>query len=183
MARSRRNRGDGGFQPPLHLGASKEDWVEARRGSGAPDANEPTHVTAELLILFAWSFLAATILPLGSEPALATVVAGHGALAVPVIVATAGNYLGAVTTYLLAMAATKAVRSERALRRMERASLLIRRFGAPALLLSWVPLLGDAIVAAAGAAKMNFPAFSTWTIIGKAARYAALAVIVDRSIR
>lgn len=140
-------------------------------------------VTAELLVLFGWSFLAATILPLGSEPALATVVARRDALAIPVIIATAGNYLGACTTYLLARTATKAVTSERTVRRMERASAMIRKYGTPALLLSWVPLLGDAIVAAAGVARMNFWSFSIWTIIGKAARYAALAIIVERSIQ
>lgn len=133
----------------------------------------------DLLTLFVWSFLAATILPLGSEPALAAIVARRDAVALPVAIATLGNYLGACTTYALAMSASKAVKSERALRRMERASVLIRKYGAPALLLSWVPLLGDAIVAAAGAAGMRFLPFSLWTLAGKAARYAALALIVD----
>jgi membrane protein YqaA with SNARE-associated domain len=64
---------------------------------------------------------------------------------------------------------------------MERAASLVRRYGAPALLLSWVPLIGDAIVAAAGAARMNPIAFSLWTIAGKAARYAALAAIILQS--
>ena len=136
----------------------------------------------DLLTLFFWSFLAATILPLGSEPALAAIVNRRDAIALPVTIATLGNYLGACTTYALAMSASKAVKSERALRRMERASALIRTYGAPALLLSWVPLLGDAIVAAAGAARMQFVPFSLWTLAGKAARYAVLALIVDRSI-
>ena len=133
----------------------------------------------DLLTLFAWSFLAATILPLGSEPALAAIVVRREAVALPVAIATLGNYLGACTTYALAMSASKAVKSERALRRMERASVLIRKYGAPALLLSWVPLLGDAIVAAAGAARMRFVPFSIWTIAGKAARYAVLAIATD----
>jgi membrane protein YqaA with SNARE-associated domain len=135
----------------------------------------------DLLTLFAWSFLAATILPLGSEAALAAIVNRSDAVALPVTIATFGNYLGACTTYALAMSATKAVKSDRALRRMERAAALVRRHGAPALLLSWVPLLGDAIVAAAGAARMRFVSFSLWTIAGKAARYIVLALIVDRS--
>lgn len=135
----------------------------------------------DLLTLFAWSFLAATILPLGSEPALAAIVVRRDAVALPVAIATLGNYLGACTTYALAMSASKAVKSERALRRMERASVLIRKYGAPALLLSWVPLLGDAIVAAAGAAGTRFLPFSLWILAGKAARYAVLAMIVDRA--
>jgi len=137
----------------------------------------------DLLTLFVWSFLAATIVPLGSEPALAAIVHRRETWALPVAIATLGNYLGACTTYALAMSASKAVKSERTLRRMERASALIRRYGAPALLLSWVPIVGDAIVAAAGAARMPFLPFSLWTVAGKAARYAALAVLVDRTIR
>lgn len=64
---------------------------------------------------------------------------------------------------------------------MQRASDWIRRYGAPALLLSWVPLVGDAIVAAAGAARLPFGSFSLWTIAGKATRYAVLALIVHWS--
>jgi membrane protein YqaA with SNARE-associated domain len=135
----------------------------------------------DLLALFFWSFLAATVLPLGSEPALAAIVNRRDALALPVTIATLGNYLGACTTYALARWASRAVKSERALRRMERAAALIRRYGAPALLLSWVPLLGDAIVAAAGAARIPFIPFSLWTVAGKAARYAVLAWVVYSS--
>jgi len=135
----------------------------------------------DLLTLFVWSFLASTILPLGSEPALVAIVRRRDAMALPVTIATAGNYLGACTTYLLAMTASKAIRSERALRRMERAASLVRKYGPPALLLSWVPFLGDAIVAAAGAARMPFLPFSVWTLAGKAARYAALALVVNWS--
>jgi membrane protein YqaA with SNARE-associated domain len=62
----------------------------------------------DLLGLFFWSFLAATILPLGSEPALAAIVNRRDALALPVTIATLGNYLGACTTYVLAMSASKA---------------------------------------------------------------------------
>ena len=137
----------------------------------------------DLLALFAWSFLAATILPLGSEPALAVIVNRRDAILLPVAIATAGNYLGACTTYLLAMTAASAVRKEQVQRRMERAAALVRRYGAPALLFSWVPLLGDAIVAAAGAARIDFLRFSVWTIAGKAARYAAIAAVVAGASR
>ena len=136
----------------------------------------------DLLALFAWSFLAATILPLGSEPALAAIVGRSGTWALPVTIATIGNYLGACTTYALARTAAGAVTSEKALRRTERAAALVRRHGPPALLLSWVPLLGDAIVAAAGLARMNFASFSIWTVIGKAVRYAVLALAVYWSV-
>ena len=57
------------------------------------------------------------------------------------------------------------------------ALVLFERYGAPSLVLSWVPLVGDAIVAIAGAARVPILAFSFWTLIGKAARYSAVAWI------
>lgn len=141
----------------------------------------PPHM--ELVALFFWSFLAATILPLGSEPALAAIVARGGALLLPVLVATLGNYLGACTTYALAAGVSTRLADRPATRRAERAASLVRKYGAPALLLSWVPLLGDAIVVAAGLVRMPFIPFSLGTVAGKAARYAALAWIVDWSVR
>jgi membrane protein YqaA with SNARE-associated domain len=131
---------------------------------------------AAWLTLFGWSFLAATILPLGSEPALAAMVLRGHSIVAAVAVATAGNYLGACTTYWIGRRAGDVLSShnDRA-SRSHRAASLIRRFGQPAMLLSWVPLIGDALVAAAGAVRMPFWPFSVWCIVGKALRYAAVA--------
>jgi membrane protein YqaA with SNARE-associated domain len=129
-----------------------------------------------LLILFAWSFAAATILPLASEVPLAIEVARRGSWAVPVAVATLGNVLGACTTYALArFAVSKAPEPSP---RLERAARWVARYGPPALILSWVPLIGDVLVAVAGATQMPVVPFVAWTTVGKAARYAALAVAV-----
>lgn len=128
------------------------------------------------LALFAWSFLAATILPLASEPMLIALVRSRDVLAGPVLVATAGNYLGACTTYLLARAAARRLAPvSKAVATHERAARLVERFGQPALLLSWMPIVGDAIVAVAGAVGVRFAPFSCWVIAGKLARYAAVA--------
>ena len=67
----------------------------------------PSAVTA-YTVLFAWSFLAATILPLSSEAPLAALVYQRREWVLPVLVATIGNYLGACTTYGLARAAARA---------------------------------------------------------------------------
>jgi membrane protein YqaA with SNARE-associated domain len=132
----------------------------------------------DLVLLFAWSFAASTVLPLTSEVPLIVAVRRAEGWILPVAVATAGNYLGACTTYWLArIAVDRTVR--RPSPRAERATALISKYGPPTLLLSWVPLFGDALVALAGAAHMPFGPFSLWTLIGKAARYAALGWLVD----
>jgi membrane protein YqaA with SNARE-associated domain len=132
------------------------------------------------LTLFAWSFLAATVLPLASEPLLVALVRNGAGIGGPVLVATAGNYLGACTTYFLARAAARrlapvagAVASHR------RAAALIQRLGQPALLLSWVPLIGDAVVAVAGGVGIPFLPFTLWVIAGKLARYSVVAWIAS----
>ena len=132
----------------------------------------------DLVILFAWSFAASTVLPLSSEVPLIVAVRRAEGWILPVAVATAGNYLGACTTYWLArIAVGRALR--RPSPRAQRATALISKYGPPTLLLSWVPLFGDALVALAGAAHMSFGSFSLWTLVGKAARYAALGWLVD----
>lgn len=122
------------------------------------------------LTLFGWSFLAATIVPVGSEPAVVVLIQqGYSPVAI-VAVATVGNYVGACTTYWLASQARRKLAGT-AGRREQRAASLIARYGQPALLFSWVPLLGDAIVAAAGAAQVRFLSFSVWVFAGKLLRY------------
>ena len=94
-----------------------------------------------------------------------------------VAVATAGNYLGACTTYYLGRQAARAVARRRGpfSPREHRAAEYVQQYGQPIMVFAWVPLLGDALVAAAGAAEMPFAAFSFWVAIGKALRYAAVA--------
>ncbi len=123
-----------------------------------------------------WSFLAATVLPLSSEIPLVAYVQSYEQITAPVIVATLGNYLGACTTYWLARRAAGAFGKTRELQENRtKAARLLRRFGQPALLLSWVPGIGDAIVALAGGLRMDFKMFSIWTATGKLLRYAAIA--------
>ena len=135
---------------------------------------------AAYLSLFVWSFLAASLIPLASEPALLALVLRTGATLLPVAVASLGNYLGAVTTYLLAGALARRVAERWRKPVGVRATELMRRYGPPALLLSWVPAVGDGIVAAAGVARVPFWPFSLWVLLGKVSRYAAVAWFATR---
>ena len=133
------------------------------------------------LTLFAWSFAAATVLPLASEPMLIAMVRTGGEMAAPVFTATAGNYLGACTTYYLARVAARRLESVKvATASHMRAVRLVERMGRPALLLSWVPVIGDAIVLVAGGIGIRFASFSTWVLAGKLARYSLVAWFAAR---
>lgn len=141
---------------------------------------------ATLAILFAWSALAATVLPLGSEVPLTAAILTLEVVAIPVIVATAGNYLGACTTFYLGRAAGRRISARAEARplspRQERAARLVQRFGAPALALSWVPLLGDLLVGVAGATGVRFLPFTAWVVAGKLARYTIVAMLVHQTL-
>ena len=136
-------------------------------------------MAGEFAALFGWSFAAATILPLSSEVPLAYLVHRRGELAWPVAIATFGNVLGAFTTYWMARGALGVIRARRPAPETsagrQRALEAVRRWGAPALLFSWVPILGDALVAAAGVLRLPFVPASACLLFGKLARYLLVA--------
>ncbi len=119
---------------------------------------------AGLASLFAASFLAATLIPLSSEAALFAVLKMHAGLFWPAIgVATLGNTLGGMSTYLIG----RYIGSKRPLVQLER----VRRYGAPTVALAWLPFAGDGLVLAAGWLKMNWAAVAAWQAAGRFARY------------
>ena len=101
----------------------------------------------------------------------------RGEIVAPLLVATAGNVLGACTTYWLGRETSRIFgrRRERA-EKGTRAARLLRCYGAPALVLAPVPVIGDVLVALAGATRVPFGSFLFWVTLGKGARYAAVAL-------
>jgi membrane protein YqaA with SNARE-associated domain len=128
--------------------------------------------------LFISAFLAATVLPVSSEAVLAgLVVSGRGDPVLLLAVATIGNTLGSVVTWILGRG-IDTLRNRRWFPvtpdRYEQACRTFRRFGEWTLLFAWLPVVGDALTLAAGAARMNLGVFVALVAIGKAARYAVI---------
>ena len=123
-----------------------------------------------LAALFAAAFVSATVLPANSEIVLAAFVrAFPERFAAAVAVATVGNTLGGLTTYGLGrLVPARYVPHARAL-------AWVKRYGAAALLLSWVPLVGDALCAAAGWLRVPAWAAALAMAAGKLARYLVVA--------
>jgi membrane protein YqaA with SNARE-associated domain len=119
---------------------------------------------AGLTGIFVISFLAATLLPGGSELALLAFIKLHPGETVPAFVlASIGNTLGGMTTYWMA----RALPAPKNIKRLA----LTRRWGAPVLILAWAPVIGDALCAAAGWLRLPWLASALWMALGKAARY------------
>jgi membrane protein YqaA with SNARE-associated domain len=124
---------------------------------------------ASLASLLVATFLAATLIPLGSEAVLFAVLRMHGELLWPALaVATFGNTLGGMTSYLIG----RYIGSKKPFRHVER----VRRYGAPALLFAWLPLVGDALCVAAGWLKMNWVAAMSFQAGGRFVRYWLISI-------
>lgn len=127
--------------------------------------------------LFIISVLAASILPLSSEVfVVAMPILGYNIWVVG-LVATAGNYVGALTNYYIGLKGSNLILGrffKLDERQVARAEQWFGRWGAPALLMSWAPIVGDPLCAVAGMLHMGFWKFTIWTILGKGWRYVVL---------
>jgi membrane protein YqaA with SNARE-associated domain len=118
--------------------------------------------------LFVAAFVSATILPGNSEIVLVAVVAKFPDLLwQSVLIATLGNTLGGMTSYAIGLVVPNKAEG--------RAIAWLRRYGEWMLLLSWIPLIGDALCVAAGWLRINPFLAMSMMAIGKFARYLALA--------
>lgn len=135
--------------------------------------------TTGLWGLFFSSLLAATLLPGGSEAVL--LYADHRSLAsapVLLLIATLGNTLGGLSSWGIGWW----IRQRWPTRRLEKSNHRkalerLQHYGAPVLLLSWVPILGDPLCVAAGWARINLLASLLFIALGKGARYALVLIL------
>lgn len=119
--------------------------------------------------LAASAFLSATVLPGNSELALATLLSQAPQLLWPaLLVASVANTAGSATSLWLGRRAPAKPLPPRTAR-------WFARFGPATLLLSWVPLLGDALPLAAGWLRLPWWPCLLWLAIGKTLRYLLLA--------
>ncbi|WP_406655634.1 YqaA family protein [Methanolobus sp. ZRKC2] len=132
------------------------------------------------LSLFVASFLASTILPLGSETLVVILIrSGFDFLAV-VMVATFGNYLGACTTYYIGFKGRSDVIEKYfsiSKEQLEKADKWFGSYGPFLLLFTWLPFIGDVITASGGILKLDFKIFSIYVFLGKFLRYIAISYI------
>jgi membrane protein YqaA with SNARE-associated domain len=131
-----------------------------------------------LSTLFVVSFVSATLLPLGSEPAVFGLVKLNPALFWPAIgVATLGNTLGGAVTWWMGYGAERAYERVRHQQPNAQALRWLQRFGPPACLLAWLPLVGDPLCAVAGWLRLPFWPCVAYMAIGKLARYVTMTAL------
>lgn len=121
--------------------------------------------------VFVVAFVSATLLPLGSEPAVfGFVKLNPDAFWLTVGVATVGNTLGGVVDYWMGRGAKRVAARHAETRYFS----WLARFGPKMLLFSWLPAIGDPLCALAGWLRLPFWPSVAYMAIGKALRYTTM---------
>ena len=126
-----------------------------------------------LFSLFASSFLSATLLPGNSEVLLVALLLSD--VSQPwllVLIATMGNSLGGLTNVILG----RFFPLRKTSRWQEKATGFLNRYGAAALLLSWMPVIGDLLCLLAGWMRISWGPVLFFLCLGKALRYVVVAL-------
>ena len=125
--------------------------------------------------LTAAAFLASTVLPLSSEAVLFAYLSLHPDQSWPAIVlATLANTAGGMTTYALGRYLQQRLRHGHG--HDQPAQLArVRYWGAPVLVLAWLPLIGEALVLAAGWLRVDWWQALLWQGLGRLLRYWVVA--------
>ena len=128
---------------------------------------------SQLWILFASSFMSATLLPGFSEANIIYLgkTSSHSKELL-VSVATLGNTLGGLTNYVIGVLAAKGIRlkyfeKENIKKPMEK----IKKYGSLSLLFAWLPIIGDPLSLAAGYLRISFYQSCLFITLGKLLRY------------
>jgi membrane protein YqaA with SNARE-associated domain len=127
--------------------------------------------------LFVVAFVSATLLPLGSEPALFGLLKLNPDLFWPaILVATAGNSLGGALTWAMGLGSHQILDKYSHSKTHLKALDWLERIGPKACLLSWLPIVGDPLCAVAGWLKLPFWPCLLYMTLGKLARYITMTV-------
>ena len=150
-----------------------------------------TWIHAHITLLLAWlslpqnglstvfivSFISATLLPLGSEPAVFGLVSLNPELFwAAICVATAGNTLGGMVSWGMGFGAHKAVGHKLHSTSDLRALQWLKSLGPKACLLAWLPVVGDPLCAMAGWLKLPLWPCALYMLVGKFLRYLVMTV-------
>ncbi len=131
------------------------------------------------LTIFTVSLLSATLIPGGSEALLLYDISQGYNLYILLIVATIGNTLGSIINYFIGKKGVSYLVEKKyaSISHLEKSQKLFDKYGNFALLLSWMPIIGDPITFVAGVMNYNFRLFIVIVFIAKALRYIIISLI------
>jgi membrane protein YqaA with SNARE-associated domain len=133
-----------------------------------------------LTTVFVVALISATLLPLGSEPAVFGLLKLNPELFwQAMLVATAGNTIGGAISWWMGYGAEVAYERMRHRKPMDLKVLqMLQRFGPKACLLAWLPAVGDPLCAVAGWLKLPFWPCVAYMAVGKFLRYLTMTSVL-----
>ena len=132
--------------------------------------------------LFLGCALSATIIPFSSEALLAGALLLNDKTWLVVLVAAAGNTLGGMVSFLLGWLCKwdwleKYLKVNR--EKLDKMHSVVSRYGYPAALFAWLPVVGDLIAIAMGLLRLNPWITAILMFVGKFIRYLVVVGIVN----
>ena len=132
------------------------------------------------VVLFVLSFLASTLIPIGSEWFVYYLVSVEYNIIFIILIAAIGNYLGAAVNYYIGMKGNniilnKTIRFNN--KEIKKAEEKFKKYGSAVLFFSWLPVIGDPLTFVAGLLKYDFKKFTFYVILGKMFRYIIVAFV------
>jgi len=131
--------------------------------------------------LFFSALISSTLMPGGSEALLSYLIIDGGNVYMLVAIATLGNVLGSLITYGMGRFLNQTFQNSRFRmnpKHLSTAETWFAKFGQPALIFAWLPIVGDPLCFIAGMMRSHVMLFVLLITIGKFLRYAVLAAIV-----
>jgi len=114
------------------------------------------------LALFVSAFLAATILPFSSEAAFYLAITNNMPIMNAMLSASSGNILAIILNYYLGYFLYTKTKEKLHTSKLGRKSFTLgHKYGYYALVLSWLPLIGDPLTLVAGLVRLKF----VWFVI------------------
>lgn len=132
--------------------------------------------------LFLACALSATIIPFSSEAVLAGALLLYDNAWPVVLVASAGNAIGGMISFLLGWLCKwdwleKYLKINR--EKLDKIHQKVSRYGYPAALLAWLPIVGDLIAIAMGLLRLRPLPTAILMFVGKLSRYIVVAGLVN----
>lgn len=128
-----------------------------------------------LSTIFVVGLVSATLLPLGSEPAVFGLVKLNPDLFWPaILVATCGNALGGAVNWWMGFGAKRAYENYTDSTVQAKALAWLQRLGPRACFFAFLPIIGDPLATIAGWLKLPFWQCFIWGALGKFLRYVVM---------
>jgi len=130
--------------------------------------------------LFFVALMAATILPISSEALLIYYIHNEKSVILLLIAAGVGNTLGSIINYYIGKKGSEYLIKKEKISaiRLQKSEDIFKKYGGYALLLSWLPIIGDPLTLVAGVLHYDIKKFIIFVSISKFGRYILILFFV-----